>query len=127
MAKNQLVICDTNIFINFFKGHEPVKKELEKIGVENIAYSIITYSEIIYGTSKAKLPGLKEFFKQLKELHIDEGTSKIFKAVTLSHSFDKHIKIPDAFIASSALRHNLPLYTENKKDFDFIEGLKLYK
>ncbi|HRH59196.1 MAG TPA: PIN domain-containing protein [Chitinophagaceae bacterium] len=62
MAKGEIVLCDTNIFINLFKGHENIKAALAKIGNENIALSIITYAEIIYGTSKSKLTAIKSFF-----------------------------------------------------------------
>ena len=47
MAKNEVILCDTNIFINLFKGQLKVKTALDKIGKENIALSIITYAEII--------------------------------------------------------------------------------
>jgi tRNA(fMet)-specific endonuclease VapC len=36
------------------------------------------------------------------------------------------LALPDALIASTALVYNLDLYTTNRKDFDFIEGIKLY-
>jgi tRNA(fMet)-specific endonuclease VapC len=127
MAKNQIILCDTNIFINLFKGNSTIKSALDKIGPENVAFSIVTYSEIIYGTKKANLGAIKQFFDSMAEYHVDEETSKIFKGLSLSYSYNHHIKIPDALIAATALRHNLPLYTENKKDFDFIEGLKLHK
>ncbi len=52
MAKNQIVLCNTNIFIHLFNGDLNTKNTLDKIGVENVAFSIITYSEIIYGTKK---------------------------------------------------------------------------
>jgi predicted nucleic acid-binding protein len=55
MAAKHLILCDTNIFINLFKGRANVKAVLDKIGTENIAVSIITYAEIIYGTKKADL------------------------------------------------------------------------
>jgi predicted nucleic acid-binding protein len=42
MAKNEMILCDTNIFINLFKGKADVKATLDKIGNENIAFSIIT-------------------------------------------------------------------------------------
>lgn len=38
-----MILCDTNIFINLFKGKAEVKATLDKIGNENIAFSIITF------------------------------------------------------------------------------------
>ena len=51
MAKNEMILCDTNIFIRLFQGKTNVKSALDKIGTENISLSIITYAEIVYGTN----------------------------------------------------------------------------
>ena len=127
MAAKQLILCDSNIIINLFKGHEKVKAALQKIGTENIAVSIITYAEIIYGTKKADLKKIKAFFEQYTIIDIDPGTSNVFKGIVLNYSFSHHIKIPDALIAATAIYHGFQLYTENKKDFDFIPEIRLYK
>jgi predicted nucleic acid-binding protein len=37
------------------------------------------------------------------------------------------MKISDAFIAATAIRKDLIFYTDNKKDFDFIDRLVFYK
>ena len=37
------------------------------------------------------------------------------------------MKISDSFIAATALSNDLLVYTDNKKDFDFIETIKFYK
>ncbi len=63
MASKQLILCDSNIFINLFKGHANVKAALQKIGTENIALSIITYAEIIYGTKKSDLNKIGTIFR----------------------------------------------------------------
>lgn len=127
MAKGEIVLCDTNIFINLFKGHENIKAALAKIGNENIALSIITYAEIIYGTSKSKLTAIKSFFNHYKIIDIDSGISKEFKGIVLNYSYKHHIKIPDAFIAATAVNLGVALFTDNKKDFDFIPEIKFYK
>ena len=41
-------------------------------------------------------------------------------------SGQKIISVPDCLIAASSIVTGLPLLTYNKKDFDFIEGVKLY-
>ena len=126
MAKNEIVLCDSNIFIHLFNGHENVKTALAKIGNENIAVSIITYAEIIYGTKKAKLSTIKRFFESLRIIDIDAGISKTFKGIVLNYLYNHHIKIPDAFIAATAVNMNLTLYTENKR-FDFISEIRFFK
>ena len=36
------------------------------------------------------------------------------------------LKIPDALVAVTALSKNIQLFTYNKKDFEFIDGVSLY-
>ncbi len=127
MASKQLILCDSNIFINLFKGHANVKAALQKIGTENIALSIITYAETIYGTKKSHLNKNKAFFEQHTIIEIDNGISKVFKGLVLNYSYNHHIKIPDALIAATAIHLGHSLYTENKKDFDFIPEIKFHK
>jgi predicted nucleic acid-binding protein len=104
-----------------------VKESLDKIGNANTAFSIITFSEIVYGTKKSDLAAIQSYFSGLNEIHIDTEISKVFKGITLSYSYNHHIKIPDAIIAATAICSGLQLYTENKKDFDFIPEIKFYK
>lgn len=127
MAAKQLILCDSNIFINLFKGHANVKAVLEKIGTQNIALSIITYAEIIYGTKKSDLKKIKIFFDHHTVIDIDTGISKVFKGIVLNYSYNHHIKIPDALIAATAIHLGLLLYSENKKDFDFIPEIIFHK
>ena len=84
MAAEQLILCDTNIFINLFKGRANVKAVLDKIGTENIGVSNITYAEIIYGTKKADLNKIKSFFDNLTVIDIDSKISKEFKGIVLN-------------------------------------------
>lgn len=127
MAKNEIILCDTNIFIHLFRGKANIKAALDKIGNDKIAFSIITYAEIIYGTPKAKLSSIKTFFEQLTLIDLDTDISREFKGIVLSYSFNHHIKIPDVLIAATAINQGVPLFTENKKDFDFIPGIKFHK
>jgi tRNA(fMet)-specific endonuclease VapC len=122
-----MILCDTNIFVNLFRGQPNVKSALEKIGKDNVALSIITYAEFIYGTPKTKLSEVKTFFEQLIIIDLNTEISKRFKGIILSYSFTHRVGIPDSLIAATALGQGLTLYTENKKDFDFIPGIKFYK
>ena len=44
-----LVVCDTNIFIEFYKGNKEIIANLHKIGIENIALSSVTAGELLFG------------------------------------------------------------------------------
>jgi tRNA(fMet)-specific endonuclease VapC len=127
MASKKIILCDSNIVIKLFRGDEKVRKKLTIIGTENIALSIITHSEIYVGTKKSELENVKTILNSFKVYHINEETSKIFNGIIINYSISHRITIPDALIAATAISYNLPLYTENIKDFNFIPELSLYK
>lgn len=43
-----------------------------------------------------------------------------------TYALSHRLSVPDCFIASTAIACDVELFTLNKKDFRFIEGLKLY-
>lgn len=108
------------------EGDKGTKVILEKIGKERISFSIITTAEAFAGCSKLEFALLKNVFANYKIFHLSDESSKIFNGL-IQNFHDRHSKwIPDALIASIALAENLELFTYNRKDFDFIDNLKLY-
>lgn len=49
-----MVLCDTNVIIEFLKGNNKTLKELEQIGYDSIAISAITTMELFYGALNKK-------------------------------------------------------------------------
>lgn len=44
-----MILCDTNILIEFYRGNSDIVQELEKIGVPNLAISTVTAGEMYFG------------------------------------------------------------------------------
>ncbi len=44
-----MILCDTNILIEFYKGNSAVIDVLQDIGISNLAVSIVTTGELFYG------------------------------------------------------------------------------
>jgi predicted nucleic acid-binding protein len=42
-----MILCDTNIFIEFYKSNEEVLRALRKIGLSDLAVSAITVVEML--------------------------------------------------------------------------------
>ena len=120
-----MIVLDTNILIEILKGDKETIDTVESLK-ENLCISSITVMELYYGAlNKAELNKLEKFVSLFNIIHLDENISKtatkLIKRYAKSHSLD----IPDGLIASTALLNDAMLLTYNKKDFKYIEGMKL--
>jgi predicted nucleic acid-binding protein len=122
-----MILCDTDIIIELYRNNEQIITELKKIGEDNIAVSVITAGELFYGAfNKTELKQIENDIKGLDLKLIDFEVSKVFYNLMHEYSLSHKISIPDAFIASTAMVHDLELFTLNVKHFKYIKGLKLY-
>ncbi|WP_456400420.1 PIN domain-containing protein [Persephonella sp.] len=122
-----MILLDTNIIIELFKGNIETKKHLENINEKNFSISIITSMELYYGAiNKRELTKIKKFLESFDLLLINEEISKISLELIEKYSKSHGLEIPDALIAATSIYYDIPLFTYNKKDFICIEGLKLY-
>ena len=122
-----MILCDTNILIEFYKNNTATVNELHQIGSQNLAISVITRAELYYGAiNKNELNRIQKHLDLLQNIHIDPPISEQFIQLMANYSLSHKLTIPDALIAATALANDLELYTLNIKDFRFIENLKLY-
>lgn len=121
-----MVLCDTNVFIHAFNGQQAVIDRLQKIGLEQIALSVITVMELYQGMSnKTELAQMKKRLRYYDFIDIDTETSKLATDLVEKFRLSHHLQIPDAIIGATAVVHQIPFYTYNVKDFDFIPGIQL--
>lgn len=127
MEQAKIVLCDTDVIIEFYRGNPDILKELQKIGQKNIAISYITAGELIFGAfNKRDLAKLKKDIDHLIMLEIDNKTCRTFLDLISTYALSHRLAVPDGFIAATAIAYDIELFTLNKKDFKFIEGLNLY-
>jgi hypothetical protein len=121
-----MVLCDTNVFIHAFNGQQTVIDRLQKIGFEQVALSVITVMELYQGMSnKTELAQMKKKLRYYDFVDIDTETSKLATSLMEKYRLSHHLQIPDAIIGATAVVHQIPFYTFNTKDFDFIPGIQL--
>ena len=123
-----MLLCDTDVFIEFLKGNDTVAFTLRSIGLQNISLSIITTMELYYGAlNKIELNRIKKAVGVLSQIKIDAQISDHTVSLVEKYSKSHNLRIPDAFIAATAIVNDLPLFTFNLKDFQFISELSLYQ
>ncbi|MBI1768136.1 MAG: type II toxin-antitoxin system VapC family toxin [Bacteroidetes bacterium] len=129
MEETELVICDSNVIIELLdRANKKVENQLIELGRDRLAISSVTYSEIIFGSrNKAHqntlIRGLEKFALIEIDAIVDSIHRELIKRYSLSHGLD----IQDAIVAATALKDDLSLYTLNKRDFSFIQGIRLIK
>jgi tRNA(fMet)-specific endonuclease VapC len=133
-----MYLLDTNHCSAIIAGNLTVINHLKKIGINNIAISVITEGELLYmgENSEQKTENLSiicEFLKDIAVYNIDSDTSAIYaqlKAQIMNHFGPKdkkkrrQTKISnlgigenDLWIASTAISNNLTIVS---RDRDFI-------
>jgi tRNA(fMet)-specific endonuclease VapC len=96
------------------------------IGFDNLGISVITIGEIYYGMRKNGKLATKTLISQFNKYLINKEICVKFMELMLG-CLNKLTVIPDAFIAATAICNSVELYTLNIQDFNYIEGVKLYK
>ena len=121
-----MVIFDTNILIELYRGNVAIKQSTQQIKSDVFYISSITVAEFMVGAkNKADFATIENRLTKNTTIPINAEISQIFidlyKTFTLSH----RPGIADTLIAATALYYDIPLYTLNKKHFQFIPGIQL--
>jgi tRNA(fMet)-specific endonuclease VapC len=127
MGKKQIknVILDTNIIFELLHENAAFLDEIDKIGTDYLFVCSISTLETFYGMRKNEERKTKELFNRLNRIYIDKEIGR--KAESLMFQYrGQRPKIPDCLIAATALCFNMELFTLNRKDFDYIRGVKFY-
>ncbi len=126
MVMFESVLVDTDILIKSYRG-DKVKQNNLKLLKDKYCISVITALELLNGAKS--IHQSKEFNKVLRYysiVFIDEKISEEAFSLFKKYSHLNEMKISDTLIAATALKQDLILYTDNKKDFIFIDGIKFY-
>ena len=122
-----MILCDTNILIEIYKGNNPIIETLKNIGQENIAISDVTCAELLFGArNKKELQIIRKDINKLIVLPINIEISNNSVLLVEKYSMSHKLSLPDAIIAATAIHFNIELFTLNLKDFKYIKDLQLF-
>jgi predicted nucleic acid-binding protein len=107
-------LFDTNILIDYLNGIPAAKTELDRYtGKDDKAISVITWMEVLVGTTPDTDNATRGFLAGFQSLPIDALVASRSVEIRKSHK----IKLPDAIVWASAQVHDRILVTRNTKDF----------
>lgn len=88
---------------------------------------MISAGELYFGArDKRELEQIKKNLSLLNRIFLDPDLSERFIALLEEYALSHRLSVPDALIAAAALSRDIPLYTLNLKDFQFIPNLQLH-
>lgn len=118
------MIIDSNIIIYASKLTYPSLLSYLKKNESSLTTSAICKIEVLgyHQLKKIEKQYLENFFNAIRMIPIDADV--VSKAIELKQK--RNIATPDAIVAATALVYDLPILTQNKKDFDRIESLEIY-
>jgi len=121
-----MVIFDTNILIELYRGNVAVKEEIVKLNTHVFYISSITVAEFMVGAKdKADLKRIEKQLSKYTAIPINTDITDIFLDLFRTLALSHRPGIADTLIAATALYYHLPLYTYNKRHFQFIPGIEL--
>ena len=124
-------LLDTDICVYWLIGSKKIEQRVLAVGLDDIAISFITMSELYYGAyksqrSKENLAAVRKLSKKLGIFESSDAISETFGKLKAALEREGNvIDDADLFIAASAIANDSTLVTNNERHFKRIKGLKL--
>jgi len=129
--KSPSFLIDTDWVIDHFNGVTQVTRRLKELEPQGLGLSVVSAAELWEGAYFSRDPKrsqetLEGFLSGVDVLGLDEEICKRFGQLRGSmRKRGQTIGDFDLLIATTALRHNLTLLTNNRKHFESIAGLEI--
>ena len=120
------MLWDTNSIIFFLQDLLPSPSKaflLKELNLRKPQISIITEIELLSWPkiSRVEISSISEFLSNFESI----GLTEEIKIATIQLRKSTGLNIPDAVIAATALTQAVPLLTNNLKDFEKVDFLKI--
>ncbi len=115
-----MIFLDTCLLIDYSK--ERINIDLSKDYCIN---SIIRLEFKVGALNKRELKKINRILSKINLVDTDQSILDLADLLVEKYALSHGMKIYDAIIAATCLIYDLPLWTYNKKDFHFINGLRL--
>jgi len=124
-------LVDTDWIIHSFRGRSDVIAKLDELSSEGLSASMVTLAELYEGIYAASDPVeaqaiLDRFMRGVRILDLDEEVTRIFGHERgRLRRLHRTVGDMDLLIGATAIRHDLTLLTNNRRDFELLEKLRI--
>ncbi|CAA6819392.1 MAG: Death on curing protein, Doc toxin [uncultured Sulfurovum sp.] len=113
-----MVIIDTCILIDYSKD----KIEISEDEFVNCYVNSIIQLELLFGAlNKRELKKLNKILAKCQLLDVDQEIMSLSVELMNRYGLSHGMGVYDAIIAATCMVYDLPLWTHNKKDFQFLD------
>ena len=108
-----------------------MRRRLASLEPEGLGFSIVSLAELYEGVERsteasAEEAAVQDFLATVEVVGLDDETARIFgRERARLRMAGNPIGDLDLLIGATALRHGLTLLTNNRRDFDRVEGLTI--
>lgn len=128
-------LLDTDWLVDFLDGSTPAIALVAALIGDGLAISVVTYMEIreglLGGREFARLDeAFEHFLSGVSVLEVDKAVADETAAIRLALRREQRQidhRALDLLIAATALVHDATLVTRNRRHFEDIPGLRLYR
>ena len=124
-------LLDTDTLIYWLKGDPNIEQKALAIGLDQIAYSIISQAELYFGAYNStyvqqNLLNIQKLSQKLAALPFDDKAAQLFGQLKADLKKRGEILLDaDIMIASIALANHLIVVTNNRSHFERISQLSV--
>ncbi|MDR1020368.1 MAG: PIN domain-containing protein [Synergistaceae bacterium] len=124
-------LLDTSICIYFLRQHPQVIRHIQQYDVEDLAISIITLAELLFGAYNSSqiennINRIKFITERTRLLDLTPKATGIYAEIkAILRKSGNIIDDLDIFIGATAIENNLTLVTDNGQHFSRIKGLRI--
>ena len=119
-----MVLPDTSVWIEFFKGHEPYRSQLLELQ-ENEALKVIevVFAELLQGAlHQREVTLIETYYGLLPQVEVPHLILKAGKYAQSQRLVQHGMSLIDAIIIKACLEENLLLWTLDKKVLRFLNN-----
>ena len=126
-----LYLLDTNAISDLAANPSgKIARQIARVGVQNVATSVIVSAEVMFGLEQKGSPRLNErieaILSTLDVLPLEPPADRHYGALrAMLKTQGRPIGPNDLFIAAHALALDATLVTDNMKEFSRVSGLKI--
>jgi len=124
-------LVDTDWAVHWLRGNERVRMRLAELRGQGLALAAVSLAELWEGVHYSRDPQesgrqLHAFLRRVSFVGIDEETCKLFgKERGRLRAQGKLVADLDLMIGVTARQHGLTLLTNNRRQFENIDGLRI--